>query len=290
MNFKLIIFLIDIIFTECPIGWIGRKCDKVMKPKWVGVGKVGNNSIELSWKQKNISVGDRPIVTDSNFKKYDSDRNEIGMIPHESSSPGARERDYAIRTRRNSISNNNDGHQSNHFDSIEINLIPRIGKKSEEKTIVLSIDPKSSTIETSNLLSATEYRAVICNRIGNKLSEPILIDIQTKGIVEINEPINECKLGTHQCSENAACEYLKEAGYRCTCDDGFVGDGFKCQEIDECSLGTHECHKNAICINTPGFYKCICRHGFYGNGRFCKNGKKLKNLRRRKRTFRNRVA
>lgn len=53
------------------------------------------------------------------------------------------------------------------------------------------------------------FRAVICNRIGNKLSEPILIDIQTKGIVEIDETINECKLGTHQCSENAACEYLK---------------------------------------------------------------------------------
>ena len=154
MNFQLIIFLINIGFAfgnpDCPIGWIGRRCDKVMKPKWVGVGKVGNDSIELGWKQKHqprIAVGDRS--TDS-----DSDRNEIGIISQDSGLGDTR-RD---RTRRNSISNHNDGHQSNLFDSIEINLIPRIGKKSEERTIVLSIDPKSSTIKTSNLLSATEYR------------------------------------------------------------------------------------------------------------------------------------
>merc|ERR1711976_128142 len=259
-----------------------------MKPKWVGVGKVGTNSIELSWRQKNIvSVGHRPIVTDSGD---DSDRNEIGI----SSTDGGLGVTGLYRSRRsNSISNQNDGHQSNLFDSIEINLIPRIGKKSEEKTIVLSIDPKSSTIETSNLLPATEYRAVICNRIGEKLSEAILIDIQTKGTIETKDPINECKLGTHQCSENAACENLRDGDYRCTCDDGYAGDGYKCQEIDECSLGTDDCHEKAVCINTPGFYKCKCRHGFYGNGRVCKNVAKIpvqkpKILRRRKRTFKNR--
>ena len=37
----------------------------------------------------------------------------------------------------------------------------------------------------------------------------MLIDIQTKGTTEITDPINECKLGTHQCSENAACQDLK---------------------------------------------------------------------------------
>ena len=158
MNFQLIIFLINIGFgfgnPDCPIGWIGRRCDKVMKPKWVGVGKVGNDSIELSWKQKHqprIAVGDRFFSTDS-----DSDRNEIGIISQDIGL-GVTGRD---RTRRNSISNHNDGHQSNLFDSIEINLIPRIGKKSEERTIVLSIDPKSSTIKTSNLLPATEYRLI----------------------------------------------------------------------------------------------------------------------------------
>ena len=53
------------------------------------------------------------------------------------------------------------------------------------------------------------FRAVICNRIGDKLSEAMLIDIQTKGTTEITDPINECELGTHQCSENAACQDLK---------------------------------------------------------------------------------
>ena len=156
MNFQTIIFLINIGFAfgnhDCPIGWIGRRCDKVMKPKWVGVGKVGNDSIELSWKQKNqprTAMGGQFVSPDS-----DSDRNEIGIISQDVGL-GVTGRD---RTRRNSISNHNDGHQSNLFDSIEINLIPRIGKKSEERTIVLSIDPKSSTIKTSNLLPATEYR------------------------------------------------------------------------------------------------------------------------------------
>ena len=41
------------------------------------------------------------------------------------------------------------------------------------------------------------------------MSEAILIDILTKGEVEINDSVNECELGTHQCSENAACQDLK---------------------------------------------------------------------------------
>ena len=44
----------------------------------------------------------------------------------------------------------------------------------------------------------------------------MLIDIQTKGTAEINDPINECELGTHQCSENAACQDLKVCKLNCT--------------------------------------------------------------------------
>ena len=46
----------------------------------------------------------------------------------------------------------------------------------------------------------------------------MLIDIQTKGTAEINDQINECELGTHQCSENAACQDLKV----CKLDTNFV--------------------------------------------------------------------
>ena len=44
----------------------------------------------------------------------------------------------------------------------------------------------------------------------------MLIDIHTKGTAEINDPINECELGTHQCSENAACQDLKVCKLNCT--------------------------------------------------------------------------
>jgi len=42
-----------------------------------------------------------------------------------------------------------------------------------------------------------------------KLIFKITIDIQTQGTTEITDPINECELGIHQCSENAACQDLK---------------------------------------------------------------------------------
>ena len=40
---------------------------------------------------------------------------------------------------------------------------------------------------------------------------------------------NECAMGTAKCDANAICTDL-EKFYDCTCADGFVGDGFSCEE------------------------------------------------------------
>ena len=38
---------------------------------------------------------------------------------------------------------------------------------------------------------------------------------------------NECKFGAADCSENASCINL-DGSFKCTCSDGFIGDGKTC--------------------------------------------------------------
>jgi len=40
---------------------------------------------------------------------------------------------------------------------------------------------------------------------------------------------NECALGTHKCDVNAVCSDLEKL-YECACSEGYVGDGFFCEE------------------------------------------------------------
>lgn len=43
---------------------------------------------------------------------------------------------------------------------------------------------------------------------------------------------DECEQDTHKCDENAVCED-KGDGYKCTCKQGWIGDGFECSKIQE---------------------------------------------------------
>ena len=46
--------------------------------------------------------------------------------------------------------------------------------------------------------------------------------------------VNECEVGTHDCSKNADCIDLLD-GYDCQCRTGFSGNGRTCRGIDHCS-------------------------------------------------------
>ena len=54
--------------------------------------------------------------------------------------------------------------------------------------------------------------------------------------------VNECRIGTHSCDENARC-INTPGSYQCECNTGFTGDGFTCraqeqsQEPLECGPG-----------------------------------------------------
>merc|ERR1711917_204651 len=73
--------------------------------------------------------------------------------------------------------------------------------------------------------------------------------------------INECKVGSHDCSNHADC-INTNGGFECETHKGYRGDGKIVFDIDECTDGSDACDINAECQNTNGSYTCTCDHGY----------------------------
>ena len=68
--------------------------------------------------------------------------------------------------------------------------------------------------------------------------------------------IDECAYQNNgQCSTDATCHNILN-GYVCLCNDGFVGDGFTCDDVNECTANAHSCSADATCHNSWGGYLC----------------------------------
>ncbi|NWU86044.1 FBN2 protein, partial [Onychorhynchus coronatus] len=80
--------------------------------------------------------------------------------------------------------------------------------------------------------------------------------------------VNECETGAHNCDTHASCVNIP-GSFKCSCREGWVGNGIKCIDLDECSNGTQQCSVDAKCVNTPGSYRCACIQGFTGDGFTC---------------------
>jgi hypothetical protein len=65
------------------------------------------------------------------------------------------------------------------------------------------------------------------------------------------------------CGDDAHCE-----GTRCVCDDGFSGDGVRCEAVDRCTT-SNDCDDNAECVESGGVKSCACNEGFSGDGLSC---------------------
>ncbi|XP_028412675.1 uncharacterized protein LOC114535596 [Dendronephthya gigantea] len=81
--------------------------------------------------------------------------------------------------------------------------------------------------------------------------------------------VNECYLGTHNCSIGASCVNTDESFY-CICKSGYTGNGVTCTDINECELEIDNCHSQASCRNTNGTFDCSCNFGFSGDGIACR--------------------
>lgn len=80
---------------------------------------------------------------------------------------------------------------------------------------------------------------------------------------EICTDDDECRLGTHNCSDDAYCQKSLH-GYQCFCKKGFHGDGYTCADVNECKTNEVDCGNDVKvhCINTMGAYNCSCITGF----------------------------
>ncbi|KAK7080014.1 Signal peptide, CUB [Halocaridina rubra] len=68
-----------------------------------------------------------------------------------------------------------------------------------------------------------------------------------------------CRSGRHRCDTHAVCKSFKKF-HRCSCRDGWEGNGRTCTDVDECRLRNGGCVH--ICTNSPGNYTCSCHPGF----------------------------
>ncbi|HEY4160031.1 MAG TPA: SUMF1/EgtB/PvdO family nonheme iron enzyme, partial [Polyangiaceae bacterium] len=78
--------------------------------------------------------------------------------------------------------------------------------------------------------------------------------------------IDECMLGTDNCSSNATCANTP-GSFTCACKSGYASpdNGVTCSDVDECaSDATNNCSTNATCTNTPGSFSCACKSGYTG--------------------------
>ena len=84
---------------------------------------------------------------------------------------------------------------------------------------------------------------------------------------------NPCDTGFHDCDYNAHCEAQGGTDYTCTCNAGYRGDGYTCEDLNECA--NSPCPYNGICENSAGSYRCYCDSGYTMNnaGDECVKGK-----------------
>lgn len=83
--------------------------------------------------------------------------------------------------------------------------------------------------------------------------------------VKIEDAAKKCLRKNGNCSVDATCSISLNAAVICTCNDGYNGDGYKCEEPKNCaSLGV-KCPSSAVCkMISEDHASCFCKQGYKG--------------------------
>jgi len=118
-----------------------------------------------------------------------------------------------------------------------------------------------------------------CSEIDNPVGSDVVscaCNAGYKGSGKSCEVINLCKPSDLKakgpCNANATCAHNILTGVKCTCKQGFTGDGkVACTAIDRCDTATHGCDANSKCVFTgPGARDCPCVANYEASGSTCK--------------------
>jgi hypothetical protein len=71
------------------------------------------------------------------------------------------------------------------------------------------------------------------------------------------------------CSSHADKALTVDQTLSCTCNTGYSGDGFVCDNVDECAAHLDTCPLGSACTNTDGSFACVCVLGWSGDGATC---------------------
>ncbi|KAL3836533.1 hypothetical protein ACJMK2_021957, partial [Sinanodonta woodiana] len=70
-----------------------------------------------------------------------------------------------------------------------------------------------------------------------------------------------CSLDRNCSDVEASIHKRNGVAFRCSpCPEGYLENGYKCQDIDECNSSLKMC--NQICMNTFGSFLCLCENGY----------------------------
>ncbi|XP_044255979.1 nidogen [Tribolium madens] len=76
----------------------------------------------------------------------------------------------------------------------------------------------------------------------------------------------------NNCGPNAQCVYSSDnESFLCKCNEGYDGDGYKCEFVTVSCAQEYNCGPNANCHydETVGKSKCVCNPGYFGDGFNC---------------------
>ncbi|XP_030745606.1 nidogen-2 isoform X2 [Sitophilus oryzae] len=103
-------------------------------------------------------------------------------------------------------------------------------------------------------------------------SQPDYVSTTTvAGTTESEPHVVDCTV-LPNCDYNAACSFKPELqGYTCTCNDGYEGDGYHCQQSRDSCLFLDNCDIHATCSydKNVGKSRCICAQQYSGDGYNC---------------------
>ncbi len=161
--------------------------------------------------------------------------------------------------------------------------LDKIAKDFIKRCLVLDADavfPGSCAGEPDFLVCmSTRMRCRTCVSMNDSAGLSEACDIFDDGEVNrscIDPKADECSgdNGGNDCDLNGSCTDVQDdldVPFECTCNAGYSGDGFSCDDENECQGegSGHDCDVNASCSNTDGGFDCNCNGGWQGDGVTC---------------------